>query len=909
MLVKMNKVVSTARSGQLSKATQLLLSNDSFVDCNDPQIQVKVASLFQEHPYEDTTERQANSPEPQQVQIQPDDIAKVLVKMPRSAAGPSGWTVSATRALCSPNTGKDRMSRVLTAILMGDVPPALLKALTKGNLTILSKPDGGIRPIIAREVWLRLLAKTIAAREQPRLANTLAPLQAGVGVRGGTEFVIHSVRQILHTNPEYCAIAIDSKNAYGTIARAAMQEHLTRISSESATPQLQRYFNLFIQPASTVVCGDTTITIAEGVTQGDPLSPLFFSLGIQSTLEATQQVLETNGATAARVFAYLDDVCIIGPPERVADAFTTFKNCASKIGLAVNPTKTKLLLGNNCQNAGAMTTHHSPMETTQCINLLGTPVGRPDLETEQATALVRPHAFQQVTTLPDKQTALLLLRSGISAQHNHLVRTMAPDVVEQATLKNDKLVRTSLAELLDIHPTSPPSSIWEESRLRLRHGGLGLTELHSIRHMAYFASVGATLQTWGRFLPSDHPLLASWTASISTATQDQQVQNPHQPGAVISSCITSIQKLIAASHPTGGSRQPWRRPAIPASGPEMVTYSKWPHFQQRITSLLSQQQQAEFMNKYLTLEWQRAQFLSKTGPGASAFLQAIPSDRGLSLSNEDLTLALHAWLRLPVLPRFDTQDDEILCNCARGTAPGHFDGQKLSELHLLNCQANGILTLRHSSLVAVFSQMFTAAELKPVLEPLAGSYHNTRFRYDLAVDRADQWGQDVRIDVSIRNPLAKKLLTQSSKHRLYAAERGADQKRKHYAQFITNQQVKFIPAIMETFGALHPDTTDLIATLSSRVNNFPPEHATFAAPTFAAYWTQRISVCLQRENSRLMRTVINRSLSESHWQAEEYTFAFDNLDDVNEELPSLTAQDQMETLPNPALHNNLEQHH
>jgi hypothetical protein len=144
---------------------------------------------------------------------------------------------------------------------------------------------------------------------------------------------------------------------------------------------------------------------------------------------------------------------------------------------------------------------------------------------------------------------------------------------------------------------------------------------------------------------------------------------------------------------------------------------------------------------------------------------------------------------------------------------------------------------------------------------------------------------------------------------LYAAERGADQKRKHYAQFITNQQVKFIPAIMETFGALHPDTTDLIATLSSRVNNFPPEHATFAAPTFAAYWTQRISVCLQRENSRLMRTVINRSLSESHWQAEEYTFAFDNLDDVNEELPSLTAQDQMETLPNPALHNNLEQHH
>ena len=44
-----------------------------------------------------------------------------------------------------------------------------------------------------------------------------------------------------------------------------------------------------------------------------------------------------------QVTAYLDDVNLVGPPEEVASAFAVFKHEASKLGLLLNISKTKVL--------------------------------------------------------------------------------------------------------------------------------------------------------------------------------------------------------------------------------------------------------------------------------------------------------------------------------------------------------------------------------------------------------------------------------------------------------------------------------------------------------------------------------------------------------------------------------------
>eukprot|EP00042_Codosiga_hollandica_P044300 m.433465 g.433465 ORF g.433465 m.433465 type:complete len:131 (+) comp56757_c0_seq60:1974-2366(+) len=108
------------------------------------------------------------------------------------------------------------------------------------------------------EAFLRLLSKTILAREMQVLARRLAPLQTGVGVQGGAEFLVHTLRQQLELRPTWAALQIDFANA-------------------------SAYFRKFVSPPMVVrsMSGSANFVVHEGLLQGDPLSPLLFALALQ----------------------------------------------------------------------------------------------------------------------------------------------------------------------------------------------------------------------------------------------------------------------------------------------------------------------------------------------------------------------------------------------------------------------------------------------------------------------------------------------------------------------------------------------------------------------------------------------------------------------------------------------------
>ena len=880
VLARLNKVTMLAREGEFSKATQILTTDDKFLDPSDPAVREQVAQLFSAQPYATThatqgIQQQING----QLKILPADVKIALANTHRAAAGPSGWSVAATKLLCMDSRGRDRLALILSAFINSTCPSDLIHFINNGKLTLLSKPNGGVRPIIAREVWLRTLAKCVAAREQQQVAASLAPLQAGVGIHGGTEFVIHSVRQLLAARPDFVVLAIDCHNAYGTISRSAISQGLNRAATKQTSPLLQQYFATFVLPPSSCALGDSSIAIAEGITQGDPLSPLFFSIGLQDALGQTQHVMDaTNADNAAgfgRVFAYLDDVIIVGTPAQVNVAFTTFKTTTATIGLKVNAEKTKLLsLNDEQQDILDLTLEHGLKPPVSCISLLGTPVGRPTLEMQSAVDSIREQHFKLLAALPSKQVALLLLRSGLSQGCNHLARTMPPASLEAASLLLDQLVLQCLATLLDEMPNSLPGYIKTEIKLSLKHGGLGLTSVHEARHRAFFAAMGSTISTWGRYLPSDHGLLTSWITALDVALTVQPPSAQQQQ-----SLIQSRQSLQPAMQTwcdqvrecrellgSAASSANTITLALPSSGLEMITYTKWPKLQQRLGQLASRNAKKNFIQTHLTLEAERAQFLSKTGPSASAFLTATPSDPGLTLPNDDFQLTLRLWLRLPILPEFGIKDG-LVCCCSRD---GRSHSARLTELHLVNCQNNGVLRFKHDGIKLTLASMCSAAGLQPIIEPSAGVHDNRRLRFDIAVDRADGWSRDVKLDVSIRSPLAKKLVPTAAKHPLYAAHCGYLAKLKHYSHVVPqNSHVKFIPAVLESFGALHPELQTFIASVSARVNDVPPESATFTAATFAAYWTQRLSVCLQRENATSIRATILRTKDQYNMDGED----------------------------------------
>ncbi len=83
------------------------------------------------------------------------------------------------------------------------------------------------------------------------------------------------------------------------------------------------------------------MSVAEGVIQGDPLSPLLFALALQPALVKTDQVLKPQ-VDSARVFAYLDDVCILTSAPVTASAFATFRSAEAEVSLTINQAKTML---------------------------------------------------------------------------------------------------------------------------------------------------------------------------------------------------------------------------------------------------------------------------------------------------------------------------------------------------------------------------------------------------------------------------------------------------------------------------------------------------------------------------------------------------------------------------------------
>jgi hypothetical protein len=108
----------------------------------------------------------------------------------------------------------------------------------------------------------------------------MAPLQVAVGTRGGAEIAIHGIRAQLDANRNHIAIAIDLKNAFGSIPCVQIANALNKLQLEP-TLYTRWFFNHFGAPDSRVVLpGGTAFTYNVGVPQGGPTSMQWFCLAV-----------------------------------------------------------------------------------------------------------------------------------------------------------------------------------------------------------------------------------------------------------------------------------------------------------------------------------------------------------------------------------------------------------------------------------------------------------------------------------------------------------------------------------------------------------------------------------------------------------------------------------------------------
>jgi hypothetical protein len=209
-----NRVHKQLQKGNVTRAARALEAAE--VAKPTPEVIQKLSEL---HPAAAAASIEARDTVP--VQITRQQVKQVLKRLPRgSAPGPSGWTYEHIQAVTSgTEQGMDATLNFVNAVLAGDIPE--WEEQRASRLIPLRKKCNGVRPIAIGEVWARLVSRCAMAA-CPCIGPKLAPLQVGVGVKGGSQVLGHAIRADILAHPEDVTLQLDFKNAFNTLSREAM---------------------------------------------------------------------------------------------------------------------------------------------------------------------------------------------------------------------------------------------------------------------------------------------------------------------------------------------------------------------------------------------------------------------------------------------------------------------------------------------------------------------------------------------------------------------------------------------------------------------------------------------------------------------------------------------------------------
>ena len=98
-------------------------------------------------------------------------------------------------------------------VLCGKVPEEVCRIFYGANLTALSKPDGGVRPIAVGFTLRRLASKILSYKLLGKSESLFQPNQVGVGTPKGAEAAVHAVRAYIKspTSKSKVLLKIDFK--------------------------------------------------------------------------------------------------------------------------------------------------------------------------------------------------------------------------------------------------------------------------------------------------------------------------------------------------------------------------------------------------------------------------------------------------------------------------------------------------------------------------------------------------------------------------------------------------------------------------------------------------------------------------------------------------------------------------
>ena len=334
----LKRALFKAREGHFGKAIQALQSLGASSTNNIAALN----DLIRKHPQHHLPEYIENIPPT--LSVSTEDVLASLKCFPKGSS--PGGTKFRIQHLCEAIYGTTapvaqeclvELTKWINLLLSGKFDKRLAPWIGGAPLTALNKKNNdGFRPIAVGDVFRRLISRLCCASVYSRLPETLIPKgQFGVGVRGGMEALIHSTKYILAqygSQEDMCILKVDFTNAFNECSR---QTFLNQI--KDLLPQLFGWIQWCYTVPGELRFGQHRILSSAGVQQGDPLSPLLFSMTLCKLLD--QYEFSTNLLSN---WWYLDDGVVIGTRNEVNEFLTFLLQHGRKYGLKLNLNKCEL---------------------------------------------------------------------------------------------------------------------------------------------------------------------------------------------------------------------------------------------------------------------------------------------------------------------------------------------------------------------------------------------------------------------------------------------------------------------------------------------------------------------------------------------------------------------------------------
>ena len=372
-------------------------------------------------------------------------------------------------------------------VIRGDVPIAAQPSFFGASLVALTKKDGGVRPIAVGCTLRRLVTKCASHFICDAMGALLAPLQFGYGTPMGAEAAVHAARTYLHNiQPGCLMLKVDFRNAFNSIHRDKVLSSVM----DKAPEIYPLAYSAYSQP-SLLFFGNSILESAEGVQQGDPLGPLFFSLAIHDMVSSLKSQF--------RLF-YLDDGTLGGTLEEVKEDLHVLESAAELLGLHLNHSKSEVICSDT-QTRSSMLTVSPSFHCVDPANatLLGSPIG--GVESVDSTLSSKKDSLQLLgerLKLLHAHDALCLLRSAFSLPKVLYILRSAPCFRSMILLEMDDLLKSLLESICNVQLSD---RAWTQASLPVKAGGLGIRSFAMLAHSAFLASAAGTSEISNYILP------------------------------------------------------------------------------------------------------------------------------------------------------------------------------------------------------------------------------------------------------------------------------------------------------------------------------------------------------------------------------------------------------------------------